>query len=124
MNLSTYINVTLFNEWQRAVIPLYQFELSSNIVHKLRFTSHDNIGVYLDDISFGVGVVVPIGLYSVAAEEIGEKTQQGREESISIDVDVVDLKPYAKLDLGGLRPNMKSRENVPSLVSTPVPTKL
>lgn len=124
LNLSTYINVTLFNEWQRAVIPLYQFELSSNIVHKLRFTSHDNIGVYLDDISFGVGVVVPIGLYSVAAEEIGEKTQQGREESISIDVDVVDLKPYAKLDLGGLRPNMKSRENVPSLVSTPVPTKL
>lgn len=124
LNLSTYADVTLFNVWQRVVIPLYQFNLGNNTVHKLKLTSNDNIGFYLDDVAFGVGVVLAIGDYTMTVDEVGEKNQHGQAEDVSLDANLVDPAPSPKPKVEDFRPSMKGSSVTPSLKPVPGPTNL
>lgn len=124
VNLSNYIDIDIINTWQRVVIPLYQFRLSSFIVHKLRLISEYDLSFYLDDVAFGVGIAVAINKSEMTVDETGQMSQQGVITTISLNTDATDLEPSVGTDLVDLRPSITGRSNTPSLRPIPNPTNL
>jgi len=85
VSLGDYIDMSMLNVWQRALIPLDRFDLINyDSVKRLEFAADGNMGMYLDDISLNVGVPIPIGPYDMTGDEFGEKTQTGHEPEISV----------------------------------------
>ncbi len=123
ISLNSYINVTSSGTWQKAVVPLAYFDISSYIYKRLKITTAGNIGMYLDDMTFAIGsdvyYPVPIEEYDVYANEFalephitGDEqgmlhvTSDSDELALSVEVPSVAA-PEA--DIYELKPNMRVR---------------
>ena len=112
ISLGDYIDMSMFNMWQRALIPLNRFDLINyDRVDILEFESNGSMGMYLDDISLNVGVPIPIGPYDMTGDEFGEKTQTGDEPVLSVRPDV-PTPPDKRVNLPDLKPSMKGKAGV------------
>lgn len=129
LNLSSYIDEYDTGTWQKAVILLEDFNLSGTEVDRLRFTSNGNIGLYLDDIAFGIGTMIyvptPIEQYDIYGDEVGQISMSGDESGIpgvpSPKAEVVDV-DLPRLSTDELVPEISRRDVLrPSLRPTPTP---
>ncbi len=86
LNLDSYANLDIENEWQKVYIPLEDFNIppgpgASIHVDTLRFTSEGNIGIYLDDIYFGIGsvykTIIPVCEPSMSTTAFGDLNVRG-----------------------------------------------
>lgn len=124
LNLDSYANLDIINEWQKVYIPLEDFNIptgpgASKYVSTLRFTSQGNIGIYLDDIYFGVGTIyktiLPVCEPCMSTQSFGSlNVRGGKSGSLNIDGDVILNKPSMynrdllnrKIDVKDLKPGM------------------
>ena len=92
LNLSNYIDINDTNTWQKVSIPLEDFNINTYLipgdaafVNRLTLAPTGDIGIYLDDIVFAMGVIttvytaVPVCRPEVLSDEIGEKSVHARE---------------------------------------------
>ncbi len=128
--LSSYIDIESVGVWQKAVVLLEAFNLSGTEVDKLRLTSTGDVGIYLDDVSFGIGTVVnvptPIEKYDVSGDEFGKISMSGEESGLpgipSPRAELLDLDPdIATTDDTNLIPDVNISELKPGLKATPTP---
>ena len=114
ISLNSYIDVTSTNTWQRALIPLADFDISSYTYKRLRLTPTGDIGIYLDDVAFAVGAniyyAVPIGEYGMYADEFGAT------HILSV--------PTPDADIDDLKPSMRAGEKKPGMRAYPDPINL
>ena len=97
LNLSSYININNLDVWQKVVIPLEDFNIStffipgdSTFVNRVTLEPTGNVGIYLDDIVFSVGTVstvysaVPVCRPETVSYEVGKKALSAKEIRPSI----------------------------------------
>lgn len=129
--LSSYIDEYDDDTWQKAVVLIEDFNLSGTEVDRLRLTSTGDIGLYLDDISFGIGTIVytptPIESYEIYGDEVGKISMHGEESGLAgVPRPQGDL---VEINLPGIsaedepKPDIDSRSIVlrPKLTTTPSP---
>ena len=110
VSLGDYIDMSMLNVWQRALIPLDRFYLINyDSVKRLEFASDGNMGMYLDDISLNVGVPIPIEPYDMAADEFGERDLSATPIEPSVKPDEFPGTPSKKVTDIDLRPSMKGQ---------------
>ena len=125
ISLGDYIDMSMLNVWQRALIPLSRFNLVNyDDVKTLEFESYDNMGMYLDDISLTVGVPIPIGPYDVYSEEFGERALSATPIRPAVKPDEFPETPSKKVIDIDLKPSMKGRSAETSPVLYPKPINL
>jgi len=115
ISLGDYIDMSMLNVWQRALIPLDRFDLVNyDRVDVLEFQSDGNMGVYLDDISLNIGVPIPIGPYDMTGDEFGERDLSAIPIGPAVKPDEFPGTPSKKVTGIDLRPSMKGKtESVP-----------
>ena len=130
VNLDAYINKSIVDIWQRALIPFVDLGLttSSIYVNKLRLKSTGNIGIYLDDVEVVVGTVsyvaIPICDPDMDAYEYGLKHLKGEELRSGIKIEE-DIRPDIDSKLEDLKPDMSGKEiGPPKLRAFPEPNNL
>ena len=97
LNLSDYININSLNVWQKVVIPLEDFNISSflipgdtTFVDRVTLEPTGDIGIYLDDVVFSLGTVstvysaVPVCRPETVSYEVGKKALSAKEIRPSI----------------------------------------
>lgn len=97
LNLSNYININSIDVWQKVVIPLEDFNMTSflipgdaTFVNRVTLAPTGDMGIYLDDMVFSLGTVstvysaVPVCRPDVISDEIGEKAIHAKEMRPSI----------------------------------------
>jgi len=115
VNLNAYIDRTITNVWQRALIPYEDLGLTTQTVinvHQLDFTATGDMSFYLDDVEVAVGTVsylaIPICDPDLDADEFGVKATRGKEIRPGIKAEEPDLKPVIKGRAPIGPPDMKS----------------
>jgi hypothetical protein len=126
VSLGDYIDMSMLNVWQRALIPLSRFDLINyDSIDRLEFKSDGNMGMYLDDISLTVGVPIPIGPYDMYGDEFGERALTGYEYEPVPSVEEFPGTPSKKVDVLELKPSMKGQTpQGPSMKAYPPPSNL
>ena len=125
VSLGDYIDMSMFNTWQRAIIPLSRFDLINyNRVDTLEFESNGSMGLYLDDIALTVGTTVPIAGYDMYGTEVGGRKLTAKPLEPSVKPDEFPGTPSKKAVDIDLRPSMKGRGAETSPVLYPKPINL
>ncbi len=110
VSLGDYIDMSMLNVWQRALIPLSRFNLINyDSVDVLEFKSDGSMGMYLDDISLTVGVPIPIEPYDMYGDEFGQRAMTGTPIEPAVKPDEFPGTPSKKVTGVDLRPSMKGQ---------------
>jgi hypothetical protein len=130
LNLDSYANLDINNEWQKVYIPLEDFNIplgpgASKYVHTLLFTSEGNIGIYLDDIYFGVGsvykTIIPVCEPNLSTTSFGGLSLNGLSiGTLSLDGGIINNVPEINSNnlIGG---SLKVEDLKPGMSAYPLP---
>jgi hypothetical protein len=136
VNVNDYINytgrLTDLTDWQRILIPLEDFNmpgLDPRNVNEVRFIAQGTIGVYMDDLMFGIGAVIeyyiPAPDPKMYAEEQGQLFVDAKVVRPSLRSTISDPKPHMEVTDTSIRPSMKATDDRPSVrASYPLPRNL